>query len=443
MTPLLDLSLVSGPLVVVVYLLSASALLVLVATHLRAHPPGRPRRAALAVALAVLILGLLGGVALGALVDGPDGPFGVDFTPITRLWIGLGLGGLGVAAVVLVDAAGRKRLRRALASLGVAVLVIAVAAMTVNIDFGQYPTVRSALGISAYSDSADPVAAASGPHSDLATWTAPEGMPAVGTVSTVTIPPTASGFAARDAVVYLPPAALTAAPPLLPVMVMLSGQPGSPSDPLSTERLQQTLDAYAAAHAGLSPIVVSPDQLGDPDKNPMCVDSSLGRSATYLTVDVPNWIRANLPVLGDAQHWAIGGLSEGGTCAIQLGAGFPTLFGNIIDASGELAPTLGSDADTIARGFGGDAAAYEAAKPVNLLAKNAPFTGTVAIFGVGANDETFLPGAKTVAAAAKAAGMDTTYLEVPDSAHDVTAWATTFDTGLEILSARWGLVPAS
>ncbi|PPH14859.1 MULTISPECIES: esterase family protein [unclassified Rathayibacter] len=441
MTSLLDLSLVSGPLVVAVYVLAIGALLLLLAAHVRAPRRGRSRRGGIAVA--VLLLGLIGGAALAALVDGPDGPFGVDFTPVTRVAIGLGIGGLGVALVVLGHAIARRRARGVLASLAAGVLVVAAAAMTVNIDFGQYPTVRSALGISAYSDSSVPVAAADGPHSDLATWTAPAGMPAVGSVSTVAIPATASGFPARDAVVYLPPAALTATPPLLPVMIMLSGQPGSPSDPLSTEKFQQTLDAYAAAHAGLAPIVVSPDQLGDPDRNPMCVDSPLGKSATYLTVDVPNWIRANLPVLGDAQHWAIGGLSQGGTCSIQLGAGHRSLFGNIVDASGELAPTLGSEAATVAQGFGGDQAAYEAAKPVNVLAANAPYTGTVAIFGVGAEDTSFLPGAKTVYAAAVAAGMSATYLEVPDSAHDVTAWSATFDKGLEILADRWKLVPAS
>ncbi|MBF4461319.1 MULTISPECIES: alpha/beta hydrolase [unclassified Rathayibacter] len=445
MTTLLDLSLVSGPLVVGVYAISIVALILLADAFIRVRRFGRGRR--FGIAVAVLLIGLIGGAALAASLDGRDGPFGVDFTPVTRVSIGLGLGGLGLAIVVAVHAFThrkvRRRLRGIVASLAVAVLVFATTAMTVNIDFGQYPTVRSALGISAYSTVPVPVAAATGPHSDLASWTAPAGMATVGTVTTVSIPATASGFAARDAVVYLPPAALTSKPPLLPVMVMLSGQPGSPSDPLSTEKLQPALDSYAAAHAGLAPIVVSPDQLGDPTANPMCIDSPLGRSATYLTVDVPDWIRGHLPVLGDAQHWAVGGLSEGGTCAIQLGAAFPELFGNIVDASGELAPTLGNDADTIQRAFGGNAAAYEASKPLSIMAAKAPYKNTFALFGVGANDTGFLPSAKTVYAAAKAAGMDATYYEVPGSAHDATAWSAIFDKGLELLAARWKLVPAS
>ncbi|NRG40665.1 hypothetical protein HRK28_06985 [Rathayibacter sp. VKM Ac-2835] len=441
MNTLLGLSLVSGPVVVAVYAVSGLALLLLVLAFARSTRRGRRRR--LVLAAGVLLLGLLAGWVLAGLVGGTGGPFGVDFTPVTRVWIGLGLGGLAVALIALGHALAHRRTRRALASALVGILVVTTAAMTVNIDFGQYPTVRSLLGISAYPTVADPIATPAGNHASLETWTAPAGMPTAGSVTNVAIPATQSGFPARDAVVYLPPAAQTENPPLLPVMVMLSGQPGSPSDPLAVEHLQQSLDAYAAAHAGLAPIVVSPDQLGDPTANPMCIDSPLGKSATYLTVDVPNWIRANLPVLGDAHDWAIGGLSQGGTCAIQLGAGYPQLFGNIVDASGELAPTLGDDATTIQQGFGGDAAAYEAAKPAAILARNAPYKDSFAVFGVGANDTSFLTGVQTLHAAAQAAGMDTTYLEVPNSAHDATAWSTTFDKGLELLAARWNLVPAS
>lgn len=441
MNALLGLSLSSGPLVVTVYAVAALAFAGLVVAHARSRPEGLVRRAA--VVAAVLLVGVVGGASLAALLDGADGPLGVDLTPVTRLWTGLALGGLGVAVVVLVHALAHRRKRRALASIGVAVLVVATAAMTVNLDFGQYPTLRSALGLSAYPVVGALPALPDGSRTPFSDWTAPAGMPTAGTVQSIAIPAAVSGFRARDAVVYLPPAALTADPPLLPVMVMLSGQPGSPSDPLSTEKLQQALDAYAADHAGLAPIVVSPDQLGDPTANPMCVDSPLGNSATYLTVDVPAWIRAHLPVLPDPRDWAIGGLSQGGTCAIQLGAAHPELFGGIIDASGELAPSLGDEATTIREGFGGSASAYEAAKPASILAAHAPYSDTVAVFGVGADDTAFRTGVQTLHAAATAAGMRTSYLEVPDSAHDATAWSAVFDEGLRVLAARWELVPAS
>ncbi|AZZ47781.1 hypothetical protein [Rathayibacter rathayi] len=72
MTILLDLSLVSGVLVVSVYLLAVTALLLLLTVHIRSRGSGRTRRGV--VAVATLLLGLLGGMALAALVGGSEGP---------------------------------------------------------------------------------------------------------------------------------------------------------------------------------------------------------------------------------------------------------------------------------------------------------------------------------------------------------------------------------
>ncbi len=55
------------------------------------------------------------------------------------------------------------------------------------------------------------------------------------------------------------------------------------------------LDAYARAHHGRAPIVLSVDQLSAPGRNTMCVDSRLGDVDTYVTEDVPAWVRSHLP----------------------------------------------------------------------------------------------------------------------------------------------------
>ncbi|WP_104131493.1 esterase family protein [Cryobacterium sp. M91] len=212
-------------------------------------------------------------------------------------------------------------------------------------------------------------------------------MPTRGTVGTVTIPGTTSGFAARAALVYLPPAALAPNPPVLPVLVMFAGQPGMPAAVFTAGHLASTMDAYAASHNGLAPIVVAPDQLGRANQNPMCVDSPLGNSETYLTRDVPQWIRSHLRVSDDPRYWAVGGFSQGGTCSIQSGAGHPEVFRSILDVAGEAEPTIRST--TVARAFGGSTAAYDAVKPINVWAARAPYADTVAIFGVGALDAEF------------------------------------------------------
>ncbi|CAD5991151.1 esterase family protein [Agreia sp. COWG] len=433
MNSLLDISITSGPFVIVVYGLALAAIVLLVLRRPgRLWHRGRWRTAALVSAVAGALVGLLLTFILSDWLD----LFGAELTTVVRVWIALGFAGIGVAVASMVRASW---LRVVAASLA-AVLFLATAAMTVNLDFGQYPTVRSALGISAVVDESvkplpDPAAA----DSSLDTWVAPSGMPTKGTLTSVTIPATKSGFAARPAVVYLPPAALTADPPKLPVLVMLSGQPGTPQDPLVTEKLGKSLDEYAAAHQGLAPIVVSPDQLGDPSANPMCVDSKLGNSATYLTVDVPTWIKANLGVIDDPHYWGIGGLSQGGTCAMQFGTGYPNLFSVILNASSEQYPRAGNPQASADAAFGGSLEKYQAAWPENIMKAHGPYPDTFAVFGVGSEDDKFMPGVKKLYADATAAGMTATYLEAPGSAHDVTTWTYVFSKGLVLIADHWNL----
>ncbi|MFB2555046.1 alpha/beta hydrolase [Herbiconiux liangxiaofengii] len=434
MNAILDIGIISGPFVVVVYVLAAVAAVALIAVR----PSKRWRRRRWWVNAAIaLVAGALLGVFLTWLLSDALNLFGAELTVVVRVWIAAGFAAMALAAVSL----GRSTWLRAVASVLAVVLFAGTTAMSINIDFGQYPTVRTALGISSIEAVLpDPTTAPGIESPTIAAWTPPDGMPAKGTTARADIPGTVSGFSARQAVVYLPPAALVANPPKLPVLIVMSGQPGSPEDPLVSDHLQESLDEYAAAHLGLAPIVVSPDQLGAPDRNPMCIDSAAGgNSATYLTVDVPNWITTHLNVLASPDYWGIGGLSQGGTCSIQLGAAHPELFSAILDASGELHPSLGDDATTIQKGFGGDAAAFAAAAPSAIMAAKAPYTNMFAVFGVGSEDTGFKPGLKELYADAQAAGMTATYLESPGSAHDATTWAYVFKNGMTLIADHWGL----
>ncbi|KJC64852.1 alpha/beta hydrolase [Agreia bicolorata] len=434
MNLLLDLAITAGPVVYAVYAVAFAVVVLLV---LRRPGMRWTRRRWLTEAAAAAAAGAIVGVALTWILSDWLDLFGADLTLVVRVWIAVGFAAFGIAIVSMRRASWMRVVGSALAL----VLFVLTTAMAVNIDFGQYPTVRSALGISAIVDaSSQPLpTTALVAVPTIADWVAPATMPKAGTLTTVPIPASESGFPARPGVVYLPPAALTANPPKLPVMVMMSGQPGSPQDPFITDKLQQSLDAYATAHDGLAPIVVAPDQLGDPTANPMCVDSPLGKSQSYLTVDVPNWIKANLNVIDDPHYWAIGGLSQGGTCSIQLGAAFPNIFGVILDASGEQYPRIGDAQMTADAAFGGSLARYEAAYPTNIMQQHGQYADTFAVFGVGSNDETFLPQVKTIYAAAQAAGMKSTYIEAQGSAHDSTTWSYVFAQGLQLIADHWSL----
>lgn len=280
---------------------------------------------------------------------------------------------------------------------------------------------------------------------DLAkTWTAPADLPTRGRLLEVTIPATRSHFSARQALLYLPPAALTQDPPPLPVDVLLSGQSrgAGPQDVQTGGHIEQTMDALATVDRGLAPIVVVPDQLGPQSANPMCVDGKLGNSRTYLTQDVPSWVLSHLRVQTGAAAWTIGGFSQGGTCAIQLGAGDPSRFGNLIDVSGETGPTLGSDSKTIAEGFAGNRAAWAAAQPAALLRAGTPFAASNAFFAAGALDTTYGPVMPVMAARARTAGMHVATWVVPGGRHSWTTAGAALAAGLDWLQPRVGLAPS-
>ena len=415
-----SIDLVSGPFPIIVGGGALVAVLVVAIVH--------PRALWLALSVAAGALGAGIGLALCRWAQSPDS-IDTDLSPLGRTGVVLAFAAIGVLIVGMVRG---RAWRRVVAGLGV-MLAIAAGGLAVNAEFGQYPTIGALSGRPAAPTLRGSVAAAQRAGAPLAAsrstdpatpaaWSASGA--AVGTrglVAQVSIPATTSHFAARAAYVYLPPAALVANPPALPVIVMLSGEPGAPADVVRAGHLRAIMDAWAGRDGGLAPIVVVPDQLGSPTSNPMCVDSPLGASASYLTVDVPRWIRTNLTVADDPAQWAIGGFSQGGTCAIQLGAGHPDLFSGIIDVSGQIAPRNGDTANTIAVGFGGDASAYRAAAPMTLLTEHAPYAATAAVFGSGEQDRQYGPEVDRMRAAAAAAGMSTSRVVSPGTGHE---WAT-------------------
>ena len=461
---LLTLPLTSTPLLAVVYGVA------LVLAVLVAWPPRRrPRRPAASVAADTaaapdravapdnaaarphrrwwrrVLLTAVVGAALGALASWVLGDLldvaGVPPTWVDRTWFSVVLAAVAVAVAALVRTSAAKRV---VAGLGVVVFVTA-GALAINRDAGAYPTLAEALGESTIaalpsSVGADGAAGSGALDPQLyASWTPPADMPAHGRYGTVHIPGTVSGFPARDAVVWLPPAALVADPPPLPVVVMMSGQPASPEAVVTAGGLVTTLEAYAAADHGLAPIAVVPDQLSADDHNPMCVDGALGNSATYITTDVVDYVTSHYRVATGPRAWAIGGFSQGGTCSIQFGSARPDLFGSIVDVSGEVGPSLGSVEQTVADGFAGDRAAYDAAQPQAIMAAHAPYADTAAFFAVGGGDPTFGAAMAANSSAAEAAGMHVTRWVSPGTGHDWTTATRGFAVGIGDLYPRWGL----
>ena len=313
----------------------------------------------------------------------------------------------------------------------------------INADFGMDRTVADVVGISTRTTVALPVVTPKPtPTQTLlaggalwANWHPPAGMPTVGSQAQVTIPGTVSGFTARPAGLYLPPAALTTNPPALPLVIMMMGQPGNPDPSFSAA----ILDQFAAGHDGLAPIVLVADQIGNPAVDTLCLDTQRhGNSETYLTQDVVAWARTHLHVLQDPAHWTIAGYSNGGECALSFGVKYPQIWGNVLDISGEEYPGADRPGPTLTSDFGGSRTAYEAVKPLNQLAAHT-YSDTVAIFTVGSNDGLYRTQAKTVYAATTAAGWKTTYFEVLNGGHVLGALNGGLQEGYTVLYPRLGL----
>ncbi len=399
----LDWSLLHGPVPYALLAAGSGALLGLaVSTSPRWWSRLLPGAVLLAAALTVLLV---------YAVDHWWRPFPDRLPRTVTVWIGVAVLGLTLAAFRLPALRWPGRA----AALVAAALVVAMAANQVNRHYAQYPTLRAMLAprTEALATGREPVTVTAPPGRTLSeVWRPPAGMPARGTLSSVTIPGTRSGFKARDAYVYLPPAYLTSPRPLLPVVLLMGGQPGGPADWVNSGGLQQVLDDFAAAHQGLAPVVVVADPIGSTLGNTLCMDSRIANAQTYLAVDVPDWIHTHLQTATGRGALSAGGISFGGTCALQLAVNAPQVFGTFLDMSGQQEPTLGSHELTVRTAFGGDEAAFDAVDPVHVMARRS-FPDTAALFLVGASDGEFGPQQQVIHAAAVRSGMRTTFETVP------------------------------
>ncbi|NUU32097.1 esterase [Arthrobacter sp. C9C5] len=273
----------------------------------------------------------------------------------------------------------------------------------------------------------------------LARWTPSGALPAAGLIRTATIPGAVSGFRSRDAYVYLPPAYQASPRPALPVLVLFSGQPGSPADWVTGGALRSRMDRFAAAHHGVAPVVVVVDPNGTPNGNTLCMDSRIARADTFLARDVPAWIDGTLDVDPDPRQWAAGGFSFGATCAIQMATRHPDVYSAALAFSSEQEPALAKERHkTIEASFGGDTAAFERQTPLHLM-QHRRFDGNALYFGAGERDPQFIEYMHVLAGAARSAGFSVDEQVIPRTGHSWTVAAMGLSAGLDFMAPRWGI----
>lgn len=420
-----QLPIIDGPVPWIVYGVAITLIVIIVAR--------RPTLRGVLLGIVAVLAGAV--IGFGAvLIANALNAFGTALPIEVGVWAGVALAGIGLAVVSLWHS----KVWRKVVAVFAMIWFLIVGVVGVNAFYGLNPTLGSLFGISTSNPivipTPGPTSTSDGPL--YRTWTPPAGMPAQGTQGTQDIPATVSGFAARPAGIYLPPAALVTDPPALPLVILMMGYPGNP-DP---SYIAAVLDDFASKNNGLAPIVVVADQIGS-GGDPACADSTaFGNAKTYINTDVVNWAKSNLHVIQDPKYWVIAGYSNGGGCAITYGAEQPDTFKNILDISGEEFPGSEDTAGVIAQIYGGDEAKFEASKPINIMEANkGKYDGVTAVFTAGGNDPDFLAAAKKVSDAAQAAGMTVTNYVVPGAGHVVDALNGGLKEGFTVLYPVLGL----
>jgi len=262
-----------------------------------------------------------------------------------------------------------------------------------------------------------------------------------GVVVSFAMPGTQSGFKARTGQVFLPPAWFDSPRPHLPVVELLHGIPGSPPDWTRAGEADLTADAYAATHHGRAPIIVMPDVNGGWWRDTECVNGRRGNADTYLTYDVRAAVVRRFGANPSGRAWAVGGLSEGGTCALILALRHPALFAAACDFSGDEYPSTSGGPSRLFFGTPEEVAATEATfDPRFILAhwpKGEP--GPALWFSLGSSDSSSRTARlMTMQSVAARDGLDAVF-HLTSGRHNFRVWRASFAEALPWILAhlRW------
>ena len=439
----------------------------------------RPGRRWWSVTLPVVAAASGAAVAALAWLLGHTGTVKDHYPPSFGLWIGGFLLAVGMAIGGWRSAGGWRRP----VSIATIPLTAASAFLLINVHYGYWPTLGDLLGrpvphqisrqalrdvLATRDDPLGSRSANSGAHSGagvagpasgvgagvggtdrvrkFAGPTAPAAPTAVsaeshGVLAPLDIPPGTSGFVHRTGKLYLPPAFFATPRPPLPVIVMFGGTPGGPDDWAHGGSAPQTADAYAADHDGAAPILAFVDFNGSFLGDTECVDGPNGKAETFLATDVPRFLADLLRIPADPQRWAVGGFSEGGTCAFELAVRHPDVYGSFLDLAGDWAPNVGSAAETLHKLYGGNRAAMEAHDPDQLLRAHR-FGDLAGWYVAGDSDSRHIAVSHRLRRAAETAGVTFSETLVP-GAHNWQFAAAAFRAALSDAAPRLASQPAA
>lgn len=127
---------------------------------------------------------------------------------------------------------------------------------------------------------------------------------------------------------------------MYPVIEAFHGIPGTPSGWTKTMGLPDAVDAAVSARRIADPIVVVPQLAPSLGRDRECVNGPPGspQLETWLTTDVPAFVRSHFRATADRSGWAALGYSAGGWCAAMAGVLHHDVYGAAGILSGYFSP---------------------------------------------------------------------------------------------------------
>jgi enterochelin esterase-like enzyme len=166
-------------------------------------------------------------------------------------------------------------------------------------------------------------------------WTHVRTGPDGGSVWIGRIPNTIVAWDRRPSAVYLPPGFGRGR--RYPVVYLLHGMRGSPSEFWDSLRIADVADGLIASGQARPFIAVMP--VAGPRVHPNAGEWA-GAWESYVVRDVVPWVDAHLPAERDARGRALEGLSAGGYGAVDIGLRHPRLFGTLGSWAGYFSPVF-------------------------------------------------------------------------------------------------------
>jgi S-formylglutathione hydrolase FrmB len=155
-----------------------------------------------------------------------------------------------------------------------------------------------------------------------------------------------------------------------PVLETFNGYPGDPSQWLDSMGLNSLVDKSAANHVMAPAIIVSPTIEFPPGVDTECVDGT-GRYPqveTWITRDVPDWVRHTFRVQPNRGGWATIGLSAGAWCAALATMLHPQQYAAAVVLGGYFRPEFSKNY----RPFSADSAQGHYYDLIGLAERQAP-----------------------------------------------------------------------